>query len=68
MCSSDHVAVEHRGDSAPLIAKLSPPFDGAPDDTVGLQIVGTTHVFGEDGARIASSRARLRASGAVSRS
>ena len=63
-----HVAVEHRDDSAPLIAKLSPPFDGAPDETVGLQIVGTTHVFGEDGARIASSRARLRASGAVSRS
>jgi multiple sugar transport system ATP-binding protein len=63
-----HVAVEHRGDSVPLIAKMAPPFDGAPDDHVGLQIVGRTHVFGEDGSRIASSRASLRAPGAVSRS
>jgi ABC-type sugar transport system ATPase subunit len=63
-----HVAVEHRGDSVPLIAKMSPPFDGSPDDTVGLQIVGTTHVFGEDGSRIASPVASLRAPGAVSRS
>jgi len=63
-----HVAVEHRGDSVPLIAKMSPPFDGSPDDTVGLQIAGTTHVFGGDGARIASTRATLRSQGAVSRS
>jgi multiple sugar transport system ATP-binding protein len=63
-----HVAVEHRGDKVPLIAKMSPPFDGSPDDTVALQIVGTTHVFGEDGSRIASSRASLRSPGAVSRS
>ena len=63
-----HVAVEHRGDSVPLIAKMSPPFDGSPDDTVGLQIVGTTHVFAEDGSRSRSSRASLRSSGAVSRS
>jgi Pyridine nucleotide-disulphide oxidoreductase len=63
-----HVAVEHRGDSVPLIAKMAPPFDGEPDDTVGLQIIGTTHVFGEDGSRIASSRGTLRAPGAVSRS
>jgi multiple sugar transport system ATP-binding protein len=63
-----HVAVEHRGETVPLIAKMSPPFDGSPDDTVGLQITGTTHVFGEDGLRIASPRASLRSSGAVSRS
>jgi hypothetical protein len=63
-----HVAVEHRGDSVPLIAKMSPPFDGSPDDTVGLQIIGTTHVFGEDGSRIASSRASMLSPGAVSRS
>jgi multiple sugar transport system ATP-binding protein len=63
-----HVAVEHGGDSVPLIAKMSPPFDGAPDDMVGLQIVGTTHVFGEDGSRITSSQASLRSPGAVSRS
>ena len=63
-----HVAVEHGGDTMPLIAKMSPPFEGSPDDTVGLQIAGTTHVFGEDGSRIASSRASLRSPGAVSRS
>ncbi len=63
-----HVAVEHRGNSVPLIAKMSPPFDGSPDDKVGLQIAGTTHVFGEDGSRIASSGARLRSPGAVSQS
>jgi ABC-type sugar transport system ATPase subunit len=63
-----HVAVEHRGDRVPLIAKMAPPFDGEPDDTVGLQIIGTTHVFGEDGSRIASSGATLRSPGAVSRS
>ena len=63
-----HVAIEHRGGSVPLIAKMSPPFDGSPDDTVGLQIAGTTHVFGGDGARIASTRATLRSQGAVSRS
>ena len=63
-----HVAIEHRGGSVPLIAKMSPPFDGSPDDTVGLQIAGTTHVFGGDGARIASPRATLRSQGAVSRS
>jgi multiple sugar transport system ATP-binding protein len=63
-----HVAVEHGGDSMPLIAKMSPPFDGSPDDRIGLQIVGTAHVFGEDGSRIASSGARLRSPGAVSHS
>jgi multiple sugar transport system ATP-binding protein len=61
-----HVAVDHRGDEVPLIAKMAPPFDGEPDDRVGLQIVGTTHVFGEDGLRIASSRASLRSPGAIS--
>jgi multiple sugar transport system ATP-binding protein len=63
-----HVAVEDGGDSVPMIAKMSPPFDGSPDDSVGLQIVGTTHVFGEDGSRITSSRASLRSPGAVRRS
>jgi len=63
-----HVAVDHRGDEVPLIAKMAPPFDGEPDDHVGLQIVGATHVFGDDGLRIATSRASLRAPGAVSHS
>jgi multiple sugar transport system ATP-binding protein len=63
-----HVAVEHDGRELPLIAKLSPPFEGAPGERVGLQLAGTTHVFGEDGLRIASSTASLRSPGAVSRS
>jgi multiple sugar transport system ATP-binding protein len=63
-----HVAVEHEGESQPLIAKMSPPFEGSAGDTVGLQIAGTTHLFGEDGLRIASPRAALRSAGAVSRS
>ena len=63
-----HVFVDQRGESVPLIAKMAPPFDGKIDDRVGLQIVGTTHVFGEDGSRIASSKASLRSPGAVSRS
>jgi multiple sugar transport system ATP-binding protein len=63
-----HLSVEHRGDRVPLISKMAPPFDGEPDDTVGVQIIGTTHLFGEDGSRIASSRGTLRAPGAVSRS
>jgi multiple sugar transport system ATP-binding protein len=63
-----HVAVEHQGDSTPLIAKMSPPFHGAAGDRVGLQIAGRTHLFGEDGSRIASPTATLRSPGAVSRS
>jgi hypothetical protein len=48
---------------------MAPPFDGRIDDRVGLQIVGTTHLFGDDGSRIASSKATtLRSAGAVSRS
>jgi multiple sugar transport system ATP-binding protein len=63
-----HMAVEHRGESVPLIAKTAPPFDGSPGDRVGLQIAGTTHLFGGDGLRIASPAASLRSPGAVSRS
>jgi multiple sugar transport system ATP-binding protein len=63
-----HVAIEHRGERVPLIAKTSPPFDGGPGDRVGLQITGTAHLFGEDRLRIASPAATLRSPGAVSRS
>ena len=41
---------------------------GGPGDKVGLQIAGTTHLFGEDGLRIASPKATLRSAGAVTRS
>jgi multiple sugar transport system ATP-binding protein len=62
-----HLAVEHGGETIPLIAKLSPPFEGSPEDRVGIQLAGTTHLFGEDGLRIASAEASLRSPGAVSR-
>jgi multiple sugar transport system ATP-binding protein len=55
-----HVAVDHMGESVPLVSKMFPPFDGRPGDTVGLQITGATHLFGADGLRLASATARLR--------
>jgi multiple sugar transport system ATP-binding protein len=54
-----HVAIEHRGDSVPLVSKMPPPFDGEPGDNVGLELVGTTHLFGGDGARLTSTRGTL---------
>jgi multiple sugar transport system ATP-binding protein len=60
-----HMAVEHQGGSVPLIAKMSPPFEGSPGDPVGLQITGKTHLFGEDGSRIASPTATLRSPSVV---
>ena len=60
-----HVAVEHGGESVPLIAKIAPPFDGAPGDRVGVQIAGKTHLFGKDGLRIASPTASLRSPSVV---
>jgi hypothetical protein len=38
---------------------MPPPFDASPGDNVGLQIVGTTHVFGGDGMRLCSTTATL---------
>jgi multiple sugar transport system ATP-binding protein len=55
-----HVAVDHRGESVPLVSKMPPPFAGEIGDNVGLELVGTTHVFGGDGLRITSTRATLR--------
>jgi multiple sugar transport system ATP-binding protein len=55
-----HVAVDHHGDSVPLVSKMSPPFQGEPGDSIGLQIVGTTHLFAGDGSRITSTPATLR--------
>jgi multiple sugar transport system ATP-binding protein len=54
-----HVAIEHHGDSVPLVAKMQPPFSGELGDAVRLQITGATHVFGGDGQRIASTTATL---------
>jgi multiple sugar transport system ATP-binding protein len=59
-----HLAVEHRGESVPLVSQMAPPFGGSAGDSVGLQITGTTHQFAEDGSRIGSSVAALRSASA----
>jgi multiple sugar transport system ATP-binding protein len=55
-----HLALEHQGENLALVSKMFPPFHGQPGDSVGLQIIGTTHLFGGDGTRIASTTATLR--------
>jgi multiple sugar transport system ATP-binding protein len=55
-----HVAIEHNGDSVPLVSKMPPPFQGQLGDNVSLQITGTTHLFSGDGSRITSTTATLR--------
>jgi multiple sugar transport system ATP-binding protein len=55
-----HLVVDHRGDSVSLVSKMPPPFSGRLGESVGLELVGTTHFFNGDGSRIASPRATLR--------
>ena len=54
-----HVALEHRGDPLGLVSRMAPPFAGEPGDTIGLDLGGTTHLFGGDGTRITSTSATL---------
>jgi multiple sugar transport system ATP-binding protein len=54
-----HLALEHRGQPLALVSKMMPPFDGRPGDSIGLQIVGATHLFADDGARLVSTTATL---------
>jgi len=55
-----HVAIDHRGESVPLVSKMAPPFHGGLGDGVGLQIIGATHLFAGDGHRITSTTSTLR--------
>jgi multiple sugar transport system ATP-binding protein len=55
-----HLAIEHHGESVPVVAKMSPPFHGEPGQNVGLEITGTTHLFAGDGSRVTSTAATLR--------
>jgi multiple sugar transport system ATP-binding protein len=55
-----HVAIEHQGEHVPLVSKMAPPFEGEAGENIGLQLVGTTHYFDGDGARITSMPATLR--------
>jgi multiple sugar transport system ATP-binding protein len=52
-----HLFLEHAGENVALVSKMTPPFDGRPGDSVGLQLTGTTHLFADDGARVASTSA-----------
>jgi multiple sugar transport system ATP-binding protein len=54
-----HVTLEHGGETLALVSKMLPPFNGRPGDAVGLQITGATHVFADDGSRLASTTATL---------
>jgi multiple sugar transport system ATP-binding protein len=55
-----HLYLDHQGENLPLVSKMSPPFHGEPGDSIGLQITGTTHLFSDDGSRIATTTATLR--------
>jgi multiple sugar transport system ATP-binding protein len=54
-----HLYLDHHGENLPLVSKMPPPFPGEPGDAIGLQITGTTHLFGDDGSRIATTTATL---------
>jgi multiple sugar transport system ATP-binding protein len=54
-----HIALEHRGDTVPLVSRMAPPFEGDPGESIGLQLAGTTHLFGGDGLRFTSTDATL---------
>jgi multiple sugar transport system ATP-binding protein len=49
-----HVLVVHEGEERRLVAKVPAPFAGAVDDPVSLSVNGNVHIFGDDGARIAT--------------
>ena len=55
-----HLFLEHAGENLALVSKMAPPFDGEPGDAVGLQIIGTTHLFGGDGSRLGETVATFR--------
>jgi multiple sugar transport system ATP-binding protein len=59
-----HVSLDHQGETLALVSKMQPPFTGEPGDSVGLQITGTTHLFADDGSRVASTTGTLRAGAA----
>ncbi len=54
-----HVALDHGGDTLGLVSRLAPPFDASPGDNIGVQLSGTTHLFGGDGMRLTSTKATL---------
>jgi len=61
-----HVVVDQDGEERRLVAKVPAPFAGAIDDHVSLSVNGTVHVFGDDGAWIATVTALARGATGVS--
>jgi multiple sugar transport system ATP-binding protein len=55
-----HLLVDHEGEERRLVAKVPAPFAGEIDDSVSLALSGSVHVFGDDGARIATVTVRPR--------
>jgi multiple sugar transport system ATP-binding protein len=49
-----HLAIDHEGEPLFLVSKMPPSFSGQSGEAVGLQITGTTHLFDENGSRLAS--------------
>jgi multiple sugar transport system ATP-binding protein len=54
-----HVALDHRGDTVSLVSRMAPPFHGNPGESIGLELDGTTHLFGGDGLRLTSTGVTL---------
>jgi multiple sugar transport system ATP-binding protein len=49
-----HLVIDHDGAEHRIVARVDPPFVGAPGDNVRLTLSGTVHLFGSAGARLAS--------------
>jgi multiple sugar transport system ATP-binding protein len=40
-----HLVIDHEGEERRIVAKVDPPFDGEPDENVGLTLHGAVHLF-----------------------
>ncbi len=40
-----HLVIDHEGEERRIVAKVDPPFAGAPDDNVRLALHGAVHLF-----------------------
>jgi multiple sugar transport system ATP-binding protein len=49
-----HLVIDHDGEERRIVAKVDPPFPGAPDENVRLTLRGTVHLFDDSEARRAT--------------
>jgi multiple sugar transport system ATP-binding protein len=54
-----HLLVQHEGAPVQVVAKMPAPYAGRPGDEVGMQLIGTVHLFDPAGSRLSSGRARM---------